>query len=412
MFLSILLACQPTIHHRNVDVDNIDQEDEKDSVEEDVLEEEETSETILEEENEEEVFSCPQDDVFPAPNWEVVAPEQVGMNSQKLQQAAAYAANNNSQCLVVVKDGKIAGEWYWNGTSPFDKVKSWSIGKSYASTVVGLAIDKGYINSTEDYISDYIEEWQGTQKESIRIKDMLSMSSGLRFDMIEDNLIMATAENMTARALHNPMENYPGAKWEYNNHTVQISEPLIRRATGMYADEFAQEHLWGPLGMNAEWVKDEMGHPAMYMNVKASCRDQAKFGYLFMKKGCWNGERVISEDWVTEATSPSTSQNQGYGYWWWLNGHAPVLDSVTFEPHEHGILHPFAPSDAFCAVGLGSQMVEVIPSEDLVVVRIGPAPHENLNAWANQQVMDLLMTDGKQIVHNGVLERVLDAIED
>ena len=89
-----------------------------------------------------------------------------------------------------------------------------------------------------------------------------------------------------------------------------------------------------------------------------------------------------------------------------------MLDSVTFEPHEHGILHPFAPSDAFCAVGLGSQMVEVIPSEDLVVVRIGPAPHENLNAWANQQVMDLLMTDGKQIVHNGVLERVLDAIED
>ena len=75
------------------------------------------------------------------------------------------------------------------------------------------------------------------------------------------------------------------------------------------------------------------------------------------------------------------------------------------------MLHPFAPEDAFCAVGLGSQMVEVIPSEDLVIVRIGPAPHENINAWANQEVMDRLMNDGKQIVHNGVLERVLGALE-
>ena len=179
----------------------------------------------------------------------------------------------------------------------------------------------------------------------------------------------------------------------------------------MFADEFAQEHLWGPLNMDAHWVKDDVGHPAMFMNVKASCRDHAKFGYLFMKKGCWNGERVLSKEWVEEATSPSTALNQGYGYWWWVNGQGPVLDSVTFETHEKEMMHPFAPDDAFCAVGLGSQMVEVIPSEDLVVVRIGPAPHENLNAWANQQVMDLLETDGKQIIHNGILERVLDAME-
>ena len=163
--------------------------------------------------------------------------------------------------------------------------------------------------------------------------------------------------------------------------------------------------------MDANWVKDEVGHPAMFMNVKASCRDHAKFGYLFMKKGCWNGEQVLSREWVEEATRPSTALNQGYGYWWWVNGESPVLDSVTFETHEKEMLHPFAPEDAFCAVGLGSQMVEVIPSEDLVIVRIGPAPHENLNAWFDLQVMDLLENDGKQIVHNGVLERVLDALE-
>lgn len=405
----IILACQSTPYRQSLST-NLASDTAEVPSQDGILHDTSTEDSSVIEDVE--PLSCPLDDTFPAPHWLVVPPAEVGFNAAKLEQAAMYALDNDSQCLVVVKDGKIAGEWYWNGTSPFDKVKSWSIGKSYASTVVGLAIDKGYIHHVEDYVSDYISEWQGTQKESIRIKDLLSMSSGLHFDLIEDNLLMAYASDMTARALNNPMTNYPGAVWEYNNHTVQISEPLIRRATGMFADEFAQEHLWGPLEMDASWVKDDVGHPAMYMNVKATCRDHAKFGYLFLKKGCWKGEEIVSREWVSEATQPSTSLNRGYGYWWWLNGQSPVLDSVTFAPHEDEMLHPFAPSDAFCAVGLGSQMVEVIPSKDLVVVRIGPAPHENLNSWMNQEVMAQLMNDGKQVVHNGILERILDALEE
>ena len=314
--------------------------------------------------------------------------------------------------MVVVKDGAIIGEWYWNNTEPFDKVKSWSVGKSYAATAVGLAYDQGYIESTDQSVADFIPEWQGTDKENITIQHMLSMTSGLRFDMIEDNLMMHYAENMTERTLNYPMEKYPGAACEYNNHTVQISEPLIRNATGMNAEDLMREYLWEPIGMDAVWAKDEVGNPAMFMNVRASCRDQARFAYLYMNEGCWNGERILSKEWIDKSLSPSSAQNQGYGYWW-LNGGSPTLDSITFEEHEHGVLHPGAPSDAFCAVGLGSQMVEVIPSEDLIIVRFGPAPHENLALWIQQNgaVMDALMNDGKQIVHNGILYRVLDALE-
>jgi CubicO group peptidase (beta-lactamase class C family) len=96
-----------------------------------------------------------------------------------------------------------------------------------------------------------------------------------------------------------------------------------------------------------------------------------------------------------------------------VNGEGPVLDSVDLLPHE-GILHPQAPSDAFCGAGFGSQMLEVIPSEDMVIVRFGPAPHENINYWIEQNgvLMEAMENDGKQIVHNGVLSRVLDAIVD
>jgi CubicO group peptidase (beta-lactamase class C family) len=355
---------------------------------------------------------CPEDGVWPDPVWQVDSPENHGMSSYYLEQAAQYAKENQSDCMVVVKDGNIVGEWYWNNTSPFDKVKSWSVGKSYAATAIGLAYDRGLIESTEQSVADFIPEWQGTEMENISIHHMLSMTSGLRFNLIEDNLLMAFSNNMTARALNNPLENPPGAYWEYNNHTVQLSEPIIKKATGINAEEFMKQNLWDPVGIDAVWEKDNQGQPAMFMNVRASCRDHARFAYLYLNKGCWNGQRILSEDWINKSLTPSSSQNQGYGYWWWLNGGTPTLDSVTFEEHEHGMLHEFAPEDAFCAVGLGSQMVEVIPSEDLIVVRFGPAPHENLSLWIEQNgaVMDALTNDGKQIVHNGILERVLHSI--
>jgi CubicO group peptidase (beta-lactamase class C family) len=207
------------------------------------------------------------------------------------------------------------------------------------------------------------------------------------------------------------VSNPPGLLWEYNNHAVQLLEPVIRHATGMYGDDYAQQHLWGPIGMDAEWMKDDVGHPALYMNVLASCRDHARFGYLFLKRGCWDGLQVISEAWVDIATSPSQNMSRGYGYWWWLSGETPTLDSTDFSELPGGSLHPFAPDDAFCAVGLGSQFIEVIPSLDMVVVRMGTAPHDDWTAWLQPfQLIQDLLEDGKQILHNGVLERVLDAV--
>jgi len=354
---------------------------------------------------------CDDGELYPANSWRTALPEDHGFDPALLQEAANYAGDNNSNCLVVVRHGEIVGEWYWQDTTPTTLVKNWSVAKSYTSAVVGVAIDRGDIPSAESSASEWIPEWRDGSHEDISVGDLLSMSSGLRFDMIADNVTMPLASDMTSLAISAPADNPPGAIWEYNNHSVQALEPVLRGATGMAADEYATEHLFDPMGMTVDWKRDDRGQPAMYMNVNASCRDNARFGYLFLRQGCWDGERLISEDWINDSVGSSTSMNRGYGYYWWLSGESPTLDSVTFDEKPGG-LHHFGPDDSYCAVGLGSQMIEVIPSLDMVVVRLGTAPHDDLSNWLDPaSLYDDLMHDGEQIVHNGVLERVLGALK-
>ncbi len=362
---------------------------------------------------------CDDGQRYPSPDWPEEAPGDHGMSRAALEHAADYAGDNFSRCLVVIRRGALVGEWYWgrNKGRRMDRnnaIKSWSVGKSYAATVAGLAIDRGLIEGVDDSIADYIPAFEGTRKAQITIHDVLSMSSGLKFDLNADNVGMFFARNMTRRALRNPVRNDPGVLWEYNNHTVQLIEPIIRQATGQAADEFAQTHLFEPLGMSsATWPRDKTGHPAMYMNVAATCRDHAKFAYMMLRNGCWDGQEILSESFHRQALEPSTEMNRGYGYWWWLNGETPTLDSVDFSERD-GVLQPFAPADAYMAIGLGNQVVEVIPSLDMVIVRMGVAPQENLIYWLTDRprIMREMKNDGAHVVLDGVVRRVLASVRD
>ena len=252
--------------------------------------------------------------------------------------------------------------------------------------------------------------YAGTEREVVSIRNLLQMASGLEFGLFADNISMFLAMDMTQRALDNPLAKPPLTDWEYNNHGVQVLEPVLRGATGLTAEEYSQLHLWQPMGMDAEWLKDDVGHPAMYMNVLASCRDHARFGYLYLHDGCWDGEELVSEGFIDDARSPSQQLNRGYGYLWWLSGQEPTLDSVDFKPKPGG-LHPFGPDDSYCAVGLGNQVIEVIPSHDMVMVRMGTAPMDDPEKWLTPlQLLDEVLEDGKQLIHNQVLELVLDAV--
>ena len=129
---------------------------------------------------------------FPVPYWPTSLPETQGFDPSLLQSAADYASKNDSNCLVVVRHGQKVGEWYWQETEPDTLVKNWSVAKSYSSAVVGVAVDRGEISSVDAHASDWIPEWQGTDHEGITVSHLLAMSSGLRFDMIADNVLLAS----------------------------------------------------------------------------------------------------------------------------------------------------------------------------------------------------------------------------
>ena len=355
-------------------------------------------------------LTCSGKGVWPGASWSFKAPDELGFDPTKLQDTLDQNAKHQTQCVVVVRGGHIVAEWYAPGVAPTQAQKSWSVAKSYASTLVGIAVDRGDLPNLDAKAADWIPSWKGDGRASISLRHLLSMSSGLAFDLTADNVGMVLAKDMTAKAIKSPLVKAPGSAWEYSNHTVQSMEAVLREATGMNPETYAQVHLFGPLGMKADWAEDKNAQPALYMNVKASCRDHARFGYLMLKQGCWGTKRVISESWISEATKPSTAHNKGYGLWWWLNGGMPTLDSVDF--HDKGqSLHPFAPSDAFCAVGLGSQFIEVVPSLDLVVVRMGIAPPDDIKLLLKpKKLAQALKADGAQIPHNALLEGVLNAL--
>ena len=288
------------------------------------------------------------------------------------------------------------------GTEPNTKVKSWSVAKAVSSAVVGVAIDQGDLDSVDQYAAEFIPSGSTTTTPpSASTTCWRGLGPALRHARRQRHDAPGRRHDCTGRQR---ARRQPPALWEYNNHSVQAIEPVLRAATGMAPDDYADAYLFDPIGMDVNWKRDETGHPAMYMN-NASCRDNARLAYLFMKDGCWDGERILSSDWIDRSTSPSTSMNRGYGYWWWLNGEQPARLGLEDKGR---MMHPFAPHDAYCGVGLGNGC-RVIPSLDLVV-RLGTAP--DLSAWLDPRALyEELTSDGDQILHNDILQLVLDAID-
>jgi CubicO group peptidase (beta-lactamase class C family) len=339
---------------------------------------------------------------FPIPDWITTEPATVGLDAAKLDQAAAVAAADGSYCLLVIRHGLVAYERYFAGTDATTPHKSWSLAKSYSSTLVGIAIDRGDLHGLDDRVSDYVPEWSGTDRSAVTVRNLVSMTSGLQWSAYQDYVAMAMlAPDDSQFALGLPLGDPPGSRWVYHNGAVQILEPLFRHATGMSIEDYAREFLWSRIGMNASWAHDSVGHATPYANVLATCRDHARLGYLYLRGGKWGDTRVLSSSWVASALTPSQSQNRAYGFLFWLNGEAPALDAMM-QPWPDRMV-PFAPKDLFAARGFGNQFVDVIPSLDLMVVRFGADPLAGADLIA-------LASDARFTKHDEILRPVLDAV--
>jgi CubicO group peptidase (beta-lactamase class C family) len=341
---------------------------------------------------------------FPIPDWPTGSPEDHGLDSAALEEAAAAAAQLGSHCLLVIRHGVIVGEWYWAGHDASTPQKSFSIAKSYSSALVGIALERGDLGGLDETVATHIPEWQGTDRETITIENVLSMTSGLEWSAWQDYVSMATfSQDHSAFAVELAASEAPGSSWVYHNGAVQLLEPVFRAATGGTIEAYAQEHLWSKLGMTATWAHDPAGNPTPYASVMASCRDHARFGYLYLRGGTWADEQVVPAEHVAATLEPSQPANRAYGWLWWLNGHLPRLDSLM-QPEED-VLVPYAPPDLFAARGFGNQFIDVIPSLDLMVVRFADDPTASFD-------IDAIYSDAKFDEHDAILAPVLDALID
>ncbi len=319
---------------------------------------------------------------YPTSDWRECSPESVGMNSEKLIEVFEYLSNPEliTQGTVIIKDGYIVFETYMNGFSKDTRHQSYSMAKSFNSALMGIAIDKGYINSVEEYALGYFTGWNINNdtelKHRIKIKHLLTMTGGLEWNEDDysdqqnnDVFRIYNSNDFVRYVLDKRMINEPGSRWYYSSGESILLAGIIRQATGKNLLNFAREHLFNKIGiMGVEWESDRSGNSIGGWGVNATVREFAKFGYLFLRNGKWEDEQIISENWIEESTSSSMPNVTHYGYQWWF-------PSGFSNYRNYNI-----PSNTFIAVGLYTQRIYVVPEKNLVVVRVGN-DFDPGNAW-------------------------------
>ena len=317
---------------------------------------------------------------YPGTEWQRGDAAEAGFDPATLEEIAAAAERRDSNCLVVTRHGELVAEWYWNDTDAGSSQEVFSATKSVSSTLLGIAQADGDL-AVDDPASDYIPEWQGTPSAEVTIENILSNDSGRHWDLGTDYGDLVAAADRTDFAVGLGQDAPPGTTWAYNNAAIQTLEAILAEATGEEPATYAREKLLGPLGMrDSEMTADAAGNTTMFFGLQSTCEDMARFGYLFLRGGEWDGTQVVPQDWVEAATGgPSQDIGANYGYLWWLNRRGPQGNPAELNRAEDaatadaGQLVEGAPEDMYWALGLGGQVVQVDPGSDTVVVRLGGA---------------------------------------
>ena len=294
--------------------------------------------------------------------WQLAAPGDEGMDAETLHGTCDYAMQpqRHTQGVVVIRGGKVVDECYADGEGVRSWAASWSVAKSFASTLVGIAIAQGQIPSLDVSMATYYPEWSGTPKEDMTFRDVVTMSSGLAWNedynptntTASDVIQMGLSGDQLAYAASRPLAHTPGTRWAYSSGDAMLLSGVIQKATGMAAGDYAQQVLFEPLGISqVEWWKDAAGHTLTYCCLDMTSRSYARLGLLFLNDGNWGGEQIVPAQWVTDAFTTVPDSDGQYGFMWWIGALPGSGDPV------------------YMADGFDLQLILVIPSLDLVVVR-------------------------------------------
>ena len=273
------------------------------------------------------------------------------------------------KAIVILHDGKLVAERYAPGYNADTPILGYSLAKSVTNALIGILVRQKKL-SVEQLAP--VPEWRNPSdpRHAITIDQLMRMSSGLAIEESDSGLdpvsrMLFLEPDMAGFAARAHLKAAPGTQWEYTSGKTLILSRIIRDAVGGRAEdvrEFARKELFEPLGITTATIEfDSAGTPVGSIYVFASARDWARFGELYLNDGVVNGRRILPEGWVNYSAEPTLNQDYGAGFWTNHGAHGDAADRIEAA----------MPEDAFYGSGNLGQRVVIIPSQGLVIVRLG-----------------------------------------
>lgn len=299
---------------------------------------------------------------FPAltgDTWEQKTPESLGWDVGKLNEAFDFAGTKNAYGVIILHNGKIVKEQYWNNWTKDTRYFIASAGKSVIGFLVGIAQQDGILNINDKTSKHLGAGWTSLPAEKedlITLKNNLSMNTGLDDGVTDQNCEDPVCLKYKADA---------GTRWAYHNAPYRLLHDVLSNASGLTLQQYSKQKLFDKIGMsNSTWINSVMW---------CTTRDAARFGSLILNKGVWNGTPLFTDiNYFNAMTNSSQDLNKAYGYLFWLNGKSSFM-APTLQTVFNGPLVPSAPSDMLLALGKDDKKIYIVPSLNVVVVRLGDA---------------------------------------
>lgn len=309
-------------------------------------------------------------------DWQVDSQaSQLQIDDETLSKIEAF----EPVAFLVIKNGKIIYEKYWENYGPESLSNSFSMAKSIVGLLIGAAIDDGFIKSVDQPVSDFIAEFRNEKNKDLKIKDLLTMSSGLNWNESYSSLFSTTTNayygNNIKKLIYGlEVVEKPGVNFKYLSGNSQLLAMVVETATKKSISEYTSEKFWIPMGAvnSALWsLDDENGIEKAYCCFNSNARDFARWGQLILNYGTWGNDTLISADYIRALIQPANLLDETgnkinyYGYQWWIH------DANDWNvPYMRGIL---------------GQYVFAIPEENAVVVRLG---HKRSTEYKNHHPLD------------------------
>lgn len=299
--------------------------------------------------------------------WEIEDPSNFGWCDDGLEKMNVFHEESNTKAFIILKNGKIVLESYYDEhevTTPW----YWaSAGKSLTANLIGIAQSEGLIdieNSTRNYLGEGWTSCTNDQEEQITVRNQLTMTTGLDYLVADQNCTDPSCLLYL---------NEPDEEWFYHNAPYTLLAQVIANASDQSYTSYTNERLANKLGFLGLW--SDTGSNQLFFST---ARGMARFGLYMMADGEWNGEQIFQdEEYFQSMINTSQSINESYGYLWWLNGKDSYRlpgTTLTFQ----GSIVPDAPDDMYAAIGKNGQICMVVPSQDLVIIRMGNNPDGSL----------------------------------